>query len=79
MIKAKFQKPDGDITLFFGLDKENLRRLRDRKPIFINKDQMGIQHNIIIAGGETLDDIQEEFNLPRITGPGEITGSGEIQ
>ena len=60
MIKAKLQ----DGTIILGLDRENLNRLSDDKPIIVKKDDLNISGDIYIVFGETLTDICKEYNLP---------------
>lgn len=62
MIKAK--TINGSVLL--GIDRENIKRLQDNKPIRVKGSELGIDHDIFIVYGETLDDIAKEFNLPAI-------------
>ena len=58
MIKAKMNNGD----LVFGLSEENLTILRKKQPILINLKEMGLEsRNVIIAYGETEDEIYKEM------------------
>ena len=49
-----------------GFDAENIKRLKDGKPILVSLAEMGGQDDVMIMFGETLQDIQNE--LEQITG-----------
>jgi len=46
---------------FLGLDAENLRRLKDGKPIVLSLAKYGGHDDVIIMVGETLEDIKSEL------------------
>lgn len=56
-----------DQTVVLGLDKENLRRLKNGEPIKIPRSDLKLEVDIYIAYGEKVEDIQKEFGLPSIT------------
>lgn len=53
MIKCRMS----DGTFIFGVDRENMRRLRDKKPLMINLKPLGGTDNVIIMYGTTYADI----------------------
>lgn len=59
MIKAKIGN-----TLLFGIDSENVKRLKEGKPIHIKGADVQLDCDIFIAYGDTLKDIAKEFDLP---------------
>lgn len=61
MIKAKY----GNNNILLGVDKENIKRLTEGKPIRVRGKELEIEHDIFIVYGDTLDDIAKELNLPR--------------
>lgn len=62
MIKAK--TVNGDI--FLGIDRENINRLIDAKPIFVKGSDLGTDNDIYIVFGETIEEIMADYNLPKI-------------
>lgn len=66
MIKAKITKQNGKQVILLGIDKENVKRLRKNKPIYIKGSDLLIDDDICIAYGNTLEDIMKEFNIPGI-------------
>ena len=50
-----------------GLDAENIKRLKEGKPILVSLAKLGGTDDIMIMAGESLDDIKNEV--------GNITGS----
>ena len=65
MIKAKIHREGKDLVLL-GIDAENVRRLQDDKPILVKGKSIGIDADIWIVYGETLDDICKKYHLPTI-------------
>ena len=61
MIKAVSGK-----LILLGLDAENVKRLKDNKPIKIKGSDVSLDKDIYIIYGETLEDIQKELSLPII-------------
>jgi hypothetical protein len=58
MIKAKLNNGD----LVFGLSAENIKLLKQGKPISVNLKDMGLEERrIMITYGETEDDIYKEM------------------
>lgn len=53
--------------MILGIDAENVRRLKDGKPILKALAQFGGKDDIMIVYGDTLDDVQRE--LERAVGP----------
>lgn len=52
MLKGKGTN-NGREVLIFGLSFENLKRLKEDKPIMVYREEMGIVYDIIIFAGET--------------------------
>jgi hypothetical protein len=51
-----------DNTVFLGLDREDINRLLDNKPIFIHAESVGIRKlTIVILAGETYEDLKENL------------------
>lgn len=61
MLKVKFAN-GGPIIL--GIDKDNIRLLQEGKPIYIKKETLNIENDIVIAYGETLQQIINDYDLP---------------
>jgi len=61
MIKARIKN-----NVLLGVDKENVKRLKQGKPIRVKGSDLGIEVDIFIVYGNTLSDIQKEFNLPSV-------------
>lgn len=59
MIKIKTK--DGKVIL--GLEKENIKRLKQGKPIHIKGSDLGIENDIYIVYGNTKNDIMKDLNL----------------
>jgi hypothetical protein len=63
MLKGKGTR-DGREVLLFGLSFENLKRLREDKPITIWREEMGIPFDIVIFAGETEETMAEAVANP---------------
>lgn len=48
-------------VFIFGLDAENIRRLKEGKPILVSLGQMGGTDDFMLVYGETLADIEREL------------------
>ncbi len=66
MIKTKYKNSQNQEVIFFGLDKENIRRLKKGDPIYIKGRDIGISQDIAIAYADTLSEIQKEYNIPHV-------------
>lgn len=53
--------------MILGIDAENVKRLKDGKPILKALSQFGGTDDVLIIYGDTLDDVQRE--LERALGP----------
>lgn len=53
--------------MILGIDAENVKRLKEGKPILKSLAQFGGKDDVLIVYGETLDDVQRE--LERALGP----------
>lgn len=59
MIKAKTTGPDGAPGYLFGLTEENVRRLKDGKPILIQLSEMGGTGTVFIMYGKNEKDLHD--------------------
>jgi hypothetical protein len=67
MLLAKIRRSDDSKeAIFIGLSEENLKRLKQGKPILINSGQLEIEQDIFILYGKTEEDIRKEYDFPRI-------------
>ena len=62
MLKATAEV-EGRRIVLLGIDKENVRRLKNDEPIKVSLDEMRIPENIdvYICYGDTLDDLVEKL------------------
>lgn len=68
MIKLRGSSADGKRKfVILGLSEGNLARLREKKPIVVYGEEMGINLDIILCWGETEDALAEE--LETLIGP----------
>lgn len=58
MIKAKL----GD-TLILGLEEENIKRLKENKPIVFDMAIFGMEGSMVLLYGETQDAIKNELQV----------------
>lgn len=74
MIRAKIasQTPGQPDTYLFGLTEENVKRLKDNKPVQINGTELGLAANILIIYGK------DEKEIRKLLSPG-ITPETKIQ
>lgn len=57
MIKARAGN-----TVFLGLDRENVNRLFDNKPMLIKGSELGLGNlKIVILAGETLESVKDDL------------------
>lgn len=60
MIRAVAQKPDGRRAIIFGIEEENVKRLKDGKPMLISLDELGVSDTeVLILYGETTKELEE--------------------
>jgi hypothetical protein len=57
MIRAR----TSDGTFILGIDAENVKRLKQGKPIIVCLSELGGTDNVLIMYGDTLQDIQNEL------------------
>lgn len=57
MVKAKLS----DGTVILGLEEENIKRLKENQPMFLDLSQFGIEQKILIVYGETTEAIHEDL------------------
>ena len=50
--------------IILGIDRDNVDRLKEGKPILIQGVDIGLDVEICIAYGDDLQDILDELNLP---------------
>ena len=59
MLKAKTNTGD----IIFGLSKQNIRKLKEGKPILINLEDLGLEkRRVMIFYGDTEKKMQDELN-----------------
>lgn len=61
MLRLRGRRPDGREFLLLGLDKENIRRLTDKKPIWIKGETVQMEFDVLIMYGETLQDVTDDL------------------
>jgi len=61
MLRMTGRGTNGQKFLLLGLDRENLIRLTSGKPIVCRGETVGLEHDVIIVFGETLDDVRREI------------------
>ena len=61
MIKARTGN-----TVILGIDKENVKRLKDGKPIRVRGSDLNVETDIYIVYGETLNEVQRQLGLPTV-------------
>ena len=62
MLKVKLT----DGTIILGIDAENVKRLKDDKPIFVKGEDLMIDHNIYIVYGHEIKDIEDRLGVPGV-------------
>ena len=50
-------------VFILGIDAENVRRLKDNKPILLSLAEIGGTDDILIMYGDTIEDIEKELEL----------------
>lgn len=68
MIRAVLRGKDRQIA-FFGIDADNIRRLQEGKPIFVDGEPLGLPIDVMIYYGEHMQDIIDELKAGGITLP----------
>ena len=63
MIKGKGER-NGRPMLIFGLRKQNRKRLGRDMPIVIWREEMGIEYDILIFGGDTEESMAKDIASP---------------
>jgi hypothetical protein len=48
-------------AFIIGLDAEDIRRLTNKEPIFIDLEKIGGTDKVLIMAGETLNDVAKEI------------------
>lgn len=68
MIKLRGSSADGRRKfVILGLSEGNLARLREKKPIIVHAEEMGIDYDIIVCWGQTEEALAGE--LEGLIGP----------
>jgi len=76
MIKARGKTQDGRDIIILGLSRENVNKLLEDQPIWVDTEAMGIPGgmHIAILGGETEEaihaDLSKHLKLPQPGDPG---------
>lgn len=52
--------------IVLGLDAENVKRLKEHKPIMVKAADLKIDFNICIAYGDTLAEVSAELGLDKL-------------
>jgi hypothetical protein len=61
MIRATGKMKDGRPFLLLGMDRENITRLTAGKPIVVRMESVGIERDVLICFGETLQALTDEL------------------
>lgn len=70
MIRLTGETADGRKFVLLGIDKENVRRLTSGHPIRCSAESVGIERDVIVAYGETLQAITDELAESGFVFPG---------
>jgi hypothetical protein len=62
MIKVSGARENGQRFVLLGLSDDNVKRLREGKPIHVFGAELGADHDIIIAWGPTEDAIAADLS-----------------
>jgi hypothetical protein len=65
MLKAKLVG-GGQPVILLGLEAENVKRLKEGKPILVLGADLGIDFDIYIVYGKTVKEIAAEHGLPGV-------------
>lgn len=57
----KFKSEGKQPLIGLGLSEGNLKKLREGKPIFIMREELGIDFNLLIFWGKTEEEIQRKL------------------
>ena len=68
MIRATGER-NGRPFLLLGVDRENINRLTSGKPIRCTMESVGIERDVLIVFGETLQDVTNELTAAGIQFP----------
>jgi len=74
MIKATMQTNEGKNIVLLGLSEENVKRLKENKPIHVNGNELGLDHDVIIMYGQTEQHLYDELK-PMIGAKTNVTPS----
>lgn len=72
MIRASARTKDGKLLLIFGISEENVKRLKEDKPMHFQADDLGLKAEVIIFYAES------ELELAHI-GRSLLTGEMSIE
>ncbi len=61
MIKFKIELDNGKVAIGFALSAKNIELLKEKKPIKVDLNEMGLNADILIMYGETEEAIIEEL------------------
>lgn len=61
MIRLTGESADGRKFVLLGIDKENVRRLTNGQPIRCSAESVGIERDVIVVYGESLQKITDEL------------------
>jgi len=69
MIRMTGQTSEGRPFLLLGVDRENINRLTAGKPIICKGESVGIDRDVMVVFGETLQDVTDELAKAGIVPP----------
>lgn len=67
MIRMTGVKSDGTPFMLLGVDRENINRLTSGKPIVCNRESLGVERDVMIVFGETLQDVINDLEKVGVT------------
>jgi len=67
MIRARGTGAHGRPILFIGLEEENIKRMKDGKPVHIHCDDQGVALDIVLLAGKDVETLKE--SMGELIGP----------
>lgn len=61
MIKARLTREDGTLVFVFGIDKENVARLKQGRPMKVDLKEMGGSGEVLIHYRDTMAELEADF------------------
>lgn len=69
MIRMTGKNAEGREFVLLGVDRENINRLTSGKPIICRAESVGIERDVMVVFGETLQDVADELAKAGIVMP----------